>query len=174
MSRVEPSSPESRRRMAGVRQTGTGAEMALRRELFRMGLRYRVNHPVLKKPRRVADVVFPRLRIAVFVDGCFWHGCPLHATWPHHNAEFWREKIQTNRERDADTDGRLRELSWLVIRVWEHESPLEAAAGVMRSVSKKSGRDFRFAAASTSDGNVARQAEKHGTRYTALTRGQPV
>jgi DNA mismatch endonuclease (patch repair protein) len=124
--------------MAEVRQTGTKAEMALRRELFQMGLRYRVNYPVLKKPRRVADVVFPRLRIAVFVDGCFWHGCPLHATWPKQNADFWRQKIETNRQRDADTDGRLRELDWLVIRVWEHESPPEAAERVMHSVSKKS------------------------------------
>ena len=93
--------------MAKVRQKGTDAEVALRRELYRIGLRYRVNYEVLKKPRRVADVAFPWLRIAVFVDGCFWHGCPEHATWPKQNAEFWRQKIEANRLRDADTNERL-------------------------------------------------------------------
>lgn len=127
MSRIQPSSPETSRRMAKVRQKGTGAEVALRRELYRSGLRYRVDFEVLKKPRRVADVAFPGLRIAVFVDGCFWHGCPEHATWPKQNAEFWRQKIETNRARDADTNSRLRDIGWTVLRFWEHESPVTAA-----------------------------------------------
>lgn len=75
-------SPETSRRMARVRQKGTGAELALRKELYRCGLKYRVNFEVLRKPRRVADIAFPGLKIAIFVDGCFWHGCPEHATWP--------------------------------------------------------------------------------------------
>lgn len=132
---VKPSSEQSSRRMATVRQKGTEAELAIRRELFRMGLRYRVNYPILAKPRRTADIVFPRPQIAVFVDGCFWHGCPLHATWPKQNADFWRHKIETNRARDADTDARLIERDWKVIRVWEHESPLDAARRIMRLVS---------------------------------------
>lgn len=136
MSRVQPSSPEASQRMAKVRQKGTEAELALRRELFRMGLRYRVNYMVLKKPRRVADIVFPRLRIAIFVDGCFWHGCPEHATWPKQNAEFWRQKIETNRSRDSDTDARLIELGWRVVRIWEHELPPDAAKRVMKLVSE--------------------------------------
>lgn len=90
MSRIQLSSPETSRRMAKVRQQGTDAEIALRSELYRRGLRYRVGYEVLKKPRRLADVEFPGLKIAVFVDGCFWHGCPEHATWPKRNAEFWR------------------------------------------------------------------------------------
>lgn len=98
MPRIQPSSPEASRRMAKVRQKGTGTEMALRRELCRRGLRYRVNFEVLKKPRRIADIAFPRLRIAIFVDGCFWHGCPEHATWPKQNAEFWLQKIEANRQ----------------------------------------------------------------------------
>ncbi len=134
VTRVKPSSPDSSRRMARVRQSGTKAELALRHELSRLALRYRVNYPVLEKPRRVADIVFPRLRIAVFVDGCFWHGCPLHATWPKQNADFWREKIETNRARDGDTDRRLRAEGWEVIRIWEHESPCDAASRVKRSV----------------------------------------
>lgn len=120
--------------MAKVRQKGTDAEMALRREIYLTGLRYRVDYEILKKPRRVADVAFPGLRIAIFVDGCFWHGCPEHATWPKQNAEFWRKKIQANRLRDADTNSRLVDLGWTVLRFWEHESPIEAAAAIARVV----------------------------------------
>ena len=134
MSHVQPSSALASRRMAAGRQKGTAPEVALRRELYRNGLRYRVNVEVLKKPRRVADVAFPRLRIAVFVDGCFWHGCPQHATWPKHNAEFWRQKIEANRQRDADTNARLRDGGWMVLRFWEHESPIEASKPVVRLV----------------------------------------
>lgn len=118
MSRIQPSSPETSRRMAKVRQKGTDAEIALRRELYRRGLRYRVDYEVLKKPRRVADVAFPGLKIAIFVDGCFWHGCPEHATWPKQNAEFWRQKIKANRLRDADTNSRLLAAGWTVLRFW--------------------------------------------------------
>ncbi len=134
MSRIHPSSPETSRRMAKVRQQGTDAEIALRSELYRRGLRYRVGYEVLKKPRRVADVAFPGLKIAVFVDGCFWHGCPEHATWPKRNAEFWRQKIETNRLRDADTNSRLRKIGWTVLRFWEHESPIEASDRVAKAV----------------------------------------
>lgn len=122
--------------MASVRQHNTAAEIALRRELYRNGLRYRVGYVVLKRPRRVADVAFPGVKIAVFVDGCFWHGCPEHATWPKQNAEFWRHKIETNRARDADTNMRLEASGWKVIRVWEHESPVTAAETIARLVAK--------------------------------------
>jgi DNA mismatch endonuclease, patch repair protein len=134
MPRIQPVSPETSRRMAKVRQKGTDAETALRRELFRRGLRYRVDYVLLKKPRRVADVAFPGLRIAIFVDGCFWHGCPKHATWPKQNAEFWRQKIEANRLRDADTNSRLLDIGWTVLRFWEHESPIEAAETVVQTV----------------------------------------
>ena len=127
VSHIQPSSPVASRRMAKVRQKGTGAELALRRELYRRGLRYRVGYVVLKRPRRVADIAFPGPKIAVFVDGCYWHGCPEHATWPKHNAEFWRQKIETNRARDVDTNDRLRSVGWTVLRFWEHEPPTEAA-----------------------------------------------
>lgn len=120
--------------MSKVRQKGTDAEIALRHELYRRGLRYRVNLEVLKKPRRVADIVFPGLRIAVFIDGCFWHGCPMHATWPKQNAEFWRQKIEANRLRDADTNERLRSIGWNVLRFWEHEPPSMAAEAITQLV----------------------------------------
>lgn len=122
--------------MAKVRQKGTDAEIALRRELYRSGLRYRVDFEVLKKPRRKADVAFPGLRIAIFVDGCFWHGCPEHATWPKQNAEFWRAKIEANRLRDADTNSRLRSIGWTVLRFWTHESPTEAAETVVKLITE--------------------------------------
>lgn len=134
MPHVQSSSPEASRRMARVRQKGTNAEVALRRELYRIGLRYRVNYEVLKKPRRVADVAFPGLEIAVFVDGCFWHGCPDHASWPKQNAEFWRQKIEANRLRDLDTNERLRSKGWTILRFWEHESPIKAAESVAQTV----------------------------------------
>ncbi|GAB5519473.1 MAG: hypothetical protein RhofKO_17240 [Rhodothermales bacterium] len=114
--------------MARVRQKGTKPELALRRALHAMGLRYRLQVPVLSKPRRVADIVFKGLKVAVFVDGCFWHGCPQHATWPKKNATFWREKIEANQARDADTNQRLEALGWTVIRIWAHELKTEEGA----------------------------------------------
>lgn len=120
--------------MARVRQKGTKAELALRRQLYTKGIRYRVDFEVLKKPRRVADIAFPGLKIAVFVDGCFWHGCPEHASWPKQNSEFWKEKIEANRRRDRDTNERLRGMGWTVFRFWEHESPAEAAEVVADEV----------------------------------------
>lgn len=134
MSRIRGTSLETSRRMAKVRQKGTDAEIAVRRELHRRGLRYRVNYEVLKKPRRVADVALPALKIAIFIDGCFWHGCPKHATWPKQNAEFWRQKIEANRLRDADTNSRLLESGWTVLRFWEHESPIDATDAVAQAV----------------------------------------
>ena len=136
MWQMKPSSQDASRRMAKVRQRGTEAELALRRELYQNRLRYRVSFTVLNKPRRVADVAFPGLKIAVFVDGCFWHGCPDHATWPKRNADFWRQKIEANRARDADTDTRLRTTGWAVLRFWEHESPFMAARTVSKLVAK--------------------------------------
>jgi DNA mismatch endonuclease (patch repair protein) len=134
MWRVQPSSPETSRRMAKVRQKGTGAEIALRRELYQGGLCYRVDYEVLKKPGRVADVAFPALKIAIFVDGCFWHGCPEHATWPKQNAEFWRQKSEVNRLRDAATNSRLLDVGWTVLRFWEHESPIRGTETVAQTV----------------------------------------
>jgi DNA mismatch endonuclease (patch repair protein) len=85
---------------------------------------------VLPDRRRRADIVFGGAQLIVFVDGCFWHGCPEHGTWPARNAEFWRQKIETNRQRDRDTDRRLAEAGWEVIRVWEHEAPDEACVRI--------------------------------------------
>ncbi len=112
--------------MVRQRRRDTAPEVALRSALHRSGLRYRVDFP-LPGLRRRADIAFPAARVAVFVDGCFWHGCPEHGSWPKENAPWWREKIEANRRRDRDTDARLRDAGWLPLRVWEHE-PAEAAA----------------------------------------------
>jgi DNA mismatch endonuclease (patch repair protein) len=98
--------------------------------VWRRGLRYRVDVPLLPSLRRRADLVFPRARVAVFVDGCFWHGCPLHATAPKNNAAWWRNKLDRNVARDRDTDRRLIEAGWTVLRFWEHDDVLRAAIAV--------------------------------------------
>ncbi|OJY41567.1 MAG: very short patch repair endonuclease [Pseudonocardia sp. 73-21] len=123
--------------MSRQRARDTGAELSLRRELHRLGLRYRVHRRPVPGVRREADVVFGPSRVAVFVDGCFWHGCPEHATWPRSNAEFWRAKIEGNRRRDTDTDRRLAEVDWAVLRIWEHEDPATAARRVQDLVATR-------------------------------------
>jgi DNA mismatch endonuclease, patch repair protein len=122
-----PSSPEASARLLKVRQRDTKPEIELRRALHAKGLRYRVQVPVLKKPRRTADIVFSSRRIAVFVDGCFWHSCPIHGSLPKSNAAFWRDKIETNMKRDEDTNERLSEIGWTPIRTWAHEDTHAAA-----------------------------------------------
>lgn len=112
----------------------TAAEIALRSMLHRMGLRFRVDRPPIAGLPRRADLVFTTARVAVFVDGCFWHGCPDHGTWPKANAGFWRQKIEANRRRDADTDLRLEAAGWQVLRFWEHQDPALAADAVERAV----------------------------------------
>jgi DNA mismatch endonuclease (patch repair protein) len=115
--------------MQRQRRRDTGPEIALRSLLHREGFRFRVDYP-LPGLRRRADVAFPRRRLAVFVDGCFWHGCPEHGTWPKANAAWWRAKITANQERDRDTDRCLREAGWEVVRVWAHEPPAQVATQV--------------------------------------------
>jgi DNA mismatch endonuclease, patch repair protein len=114
--------------MQGNRHRDTRPEMAIRRATHRLGLRYRVDvAPVLSLRRRRADLVFPRQRVAVFIDGCFWHGCPDHARVPGTNTVYWAAKIAGNRQRDAHTSQMLAAAGWRVLRVWEHEEPADAA-----------------------------------------------
>lgn len=128
------SSLRALRRMKTVRRRDTNAEMELRRQLFSHGLRYRVDRNVLDGSRRRADIVFSAARVAVFVDGCFWHCCPLHRSFPKSNSRWWREKLSSNRRRDADTNKKLRRLGWHVERIWEHENPTKAAERISRIV----------------------------------------
>jgi DNA mismatch endonuclease (patch repair protein) len=113
----------------------TKPELAVRRLLHSWGYRYRVDAQPLKSVRRRADIVFRPVRVAVFIDGCFWHGCPDHGRREHRlNAEFWASKMQRNRARDQETDELLQDAGWLVIRVWEHEPPSEVAQRVAEAV----------------------------------------
>ncbi len=113
----------------------TAPEMQLRRALHAAGLRYRVDAPPLPGLRRRADLVFGPAKVAVFVDGCVWHGCPEHGIrTPHTNPGYWTGKVRRNRERDADTDERLREAGWLPLRLWEHEDLAAAAREVASTV----------------------------------------
>jgi DNA mismatch endonuclease (patch repair protein) len=102
-----------------------------------LGLRYRVSIRPLKGVRRTADLVFTRRHVAVFLDGCFWHGCPTHHTAAVTNAGFWAEKVQRNRERDAETNRLLDEAGWIVIRIWEHEDPAKAAELIADAVRQR-------------------------------------
>ncbi len=120
--------------MQGNRGRDTKPEMALRRMLHARGLRYFVNRRPLPGLRRTVDLLFPRARVAVFVDGCFWHGCPEHHTVARANAEYWEEKVRRNRERDADTDVKLRSEGWMVVRLWEHQDVIDAANQVEAAV----------------------------------------
>ena len=117
----EASSEDARRRMLATRQTGTEIERRLGVELKKLGLRYKVNRPPIPETRSRADILFPYARVAVFVDGCFWHGCPAHGTSPKTNKAWWRAKLAANRNRDARTNCLLREAGWVVLRFWEHE-----------------------------------------------------
>lgn len=120
------------RRMSRQRTRDTAPEVALRRALHRLGYRYLVDAPLPGMPRRRADIVFTARKVAVFVDGCFWHGCPEHGTWPVKNGAWWESKLKANLERDRDTTARLEEIGWTVVRIWEHEGPDEALAAVLR------------------------------------------
>lgn len=123
--------------MRSNRGRDTGPERALRQLLHAAGCRYRVDYAPGPNKRRRADIVFTRLRIAVFVDGCFWHSCPVHGTVPRRNADYWVPKLERNRVRDAETTQTLEAAGWTVIRIWEHELPVAACRQVMSAVEAK-------------------------------------
>lgn len=137
MTATRPTSASS----AGVRASmqankgrDTKPELALRRAAHALGLRYRVGIRPIPTLRRTADLVFTRAKVAVFLDGCFWHGCPTHHTVARTNADYWAEKVLLNRERDHATDEALAAAGWAVVRVWEHEDPVAAAGRVREAV----------------------------------------
>lgn len=131
------STPAVRNRMRAQRTRDTAPEIALRKILHSSGLRYRVDRAPIDGMRRRADLVFSSVKVAVYVDGCFWHGCTKHRPPSKTNAEWWEKKLEGNRLRDADTDERLAREGWISVRVWEHEDPGEAAARVMAVIAKR-------------------------------------
>lgn len=121
-----------RKRMSAQKTSGTRPELELRRLLHARGLRYRVAFPVPGMPRRTIDIAFTRAKLAVLVDGCFWHGCPVHAVPPRNNAAWWAEKLERNRQRDSETNQALEAAGWRVARFWEHESAEASARRVVQ------------------------------------------
>ena len=111
------------RRMSNLKRRDNDAELAVRRRLHAAGYRFRVHYPVPGLPRRTIDIALTRPKVAVFLDGCFWHGCPEHGTKPTANAEWWRAKLAANVDRDRDTASHLEARGWRVIRAWEHVEP---------------------------------------------------
>ncbi len=126
--------PDISRRMSKQRRRDTQVELAVRAELHRRGFRYRIHRRPLPTLRREADILFSRAKVAVFVDGCFWHGCPEHRTHPATNAAYWSDKIEGNIARDLDTTAALEAAGWTVLRFWQHEDPVEAAGVIARTV----------------------------------------
>ncbi|MBI2696046.1 very short patch repair endonuclease [Mycobacterium nebraskense] len=120
-------SAAARKVMQGNRSRDTKPELVLRSILHRRGLRYRVAACPVPGVRRTADLLFTRARLAVFIDGCFWHRCPAHYRQPSTNQEYWVAKVDRNVRRDSEVDAMLLEAGWAVVRVWEHDDP-EAAA----------------------------------------------
>jgi DNA mismatch endonuclease (patch repair protein) len=122
--------------MRAIRRRDTGPELEIRTLLHRAGLRYRVDHRIgtgRSAPR--PDIAFAKQRIAVFIDGCFWHQCPEHATMPKANRGFWEPKLRRNVERDRENDAALQAMGWTVVRFWEHEEAERVAAEIMKTVS---------------------------------------
>ena len=142
MRRDDPQYPvPSRESISAVmranRKRDTGPEVRLRSELHRTGLRFR-KHYLIRCPELSvrADIAFPGLRLAVFVDGCFWHRCPIHGNSPRVNQRYWKPKLDGNVERDRRVDSALEAEGWRVLRVWEHVPLHEAARLVQRAVEK--------------------------------------
>lgn len=130
-----PPTPQRSRNMAANRGRDTAPELAVRTLVHAAGLRYRVDLPIIIDGRRIRpDIVFTRARIAVFIDGCFWHCCPKHVSYPATNTRYWSPKLQANIERDRLHTEMLLSFGWEVLRFWEHENPGEVAANVIRAV----------------------------------------
>lgn len=119
--RPTPASARVSQQMAKVARRDTRPELELRRKLHARGMRYRVDSPPHSELRGRADILFRRARVAVYVDGCFWHSCPEHGVLPKNNREWWREKLRATTLRDRATEDALSRLGWKVVRVWEHE-----------------------------------------------------
>lgn len=123
--------------MSRIRARDTGPELQLRKALFKMGVRgYRLHYRLTGKP----DLMFIRKRLAVFIDGCFWHKCPVHFVQPETRTEFWMNKIDGNVARDAKVNAQLKEAGWRVLRFWEHEireDPEKAAQKIAEYLSQE-------------------------------------
>ena len=126
-----------RRSMRSNKGRDTLIELRVRKQMFALGYRYRVNHRPLQSLRRTADIVFTRARVAIFVDGCFWHGCSLHYSAPKANGDFWSLKVSTNIRRDDETNRLLADAGWTVLRFWEHEPNDAVVSSIVEHIDKR-------------------------------------
>lgn len=131
------SSPSALARMKSQKQRDTKPEIELRSCLHTMGYRFRTDMIPIPGMKTRADIAFPRVKVAIFVDGCFWHSCPKHGTMPKQNSKWWQQKLAANSLRDRETDDRLGRAGWTVVRIWEHEKPSEAAKRVVAILEKR-------------------------------------
>jgi DNA mismatch endonuclease (patch repair protein) len=120
--------------MKGNRGRDTRPEKLIRSHLHSLGLRFRKHARPVPSLRCEADILFRRARVAVFIDGCFWHGCPEHGHTPRRNSDYWQAKISRNVERDRRHDRQLTDEGWKVIRVWEHDPPAAASRRIAKTV----------------------------------------
>lgn len=156
--------PQVSARMSRQRRRDTVPEVALRRILHARGRRFRVDRAIPGMARRRADLLFTRAKVAVFVDGCFWHVCPEHATQPANNGAWWAEKLRRNQERDRQTDAHLADLGWMVVRIWEHVDPNGAADTVEAAL------DGALPAPGHGSGTSEGLPPDHDTASTSLAR----
>jgi DNA mismatch endonuclease, patch repair protein len=132
--------PGVRKSMQGNRRSNTKPELRIRSALHRMGFRFRKDKLLTEGSIKVhADVVFTRSRVAVFIDGCFWHRCPQHGSDPKSNRDYWLPKLAANVERDRRVDAALTDAGWRVVRIWEHEDPVEVAESIATIVRRSPG-----------------------------------
>ena len=126
--------------MRGNKKRDTLPEILVRSALHRLGLRFRKDYAIRPEGGKLTrvDVAFPRQRVAVFVDGCFWHRCPVHGNEPRSNSGYWGPKLERNVERDREVDERLHLSGWSVVRIWEHENPERAAERVQAVIASTS------------------------------------
>ncbi|MEV6119931.1 very short patch repair endonuclease [Streptomyces sp. NPDC052077] len=130
------SSAARRRNMQAIRSRDTTPERLVRRLVHAQGLRYRIAARPLPDLRRTADLVFRPAKVAVFIDGCYWHGCPDHYVSPRTNAVYWSDKVGRNMARDLDTNERLQAAGWTVLRFWEHQAAEECAEEITSTVTR--------------------------------------
>lgn len=135
--RPPPSSIAVSRQMSRMPRASTGPEMKVRRLLHQRGMRFRVH---VRGLPGTPDIVFSRARLAIFIDGCFWHACPEHGVMPKSNAEWWAQKLEANRERDCRKDLQLVALGWQPVHFWEHEAPSGIADQIIRLWREQTGR----------------------------------
>lgn len=130
----DPLDETIRRRMQRQGRRDTAVELAIRRRLHALGYRYRIDHRPESTLRTRGDIVFTRKKLVAFIDGCFWHGCPLHSTAPKNNAAWWAAKIASNKERDERASAALGHAGWTVVRAWEHEDPDEVVQRIIHAL----------------------------------------